>query len=229
MLKGSLLKAQSAMSDQRRIVVAITGASGAIYAVRLLQVLVQADVEVHLMISPSGSAVIRQELQIDVDPRSPDIATILGFRPAWEVNDSIHRLIEAAAGAKDRIRCHRYDDFLTPVASGSFLTDAMVVCPCSGTTLSGIARAASANLVQRAAEVHLKERRKLVLVPRETPLSTIQLENMHRLSAAGAVILPAMPGWYHGISGIDSLVHFVVSRILDQIGIDNQLLQRWCE
>ncbi len=103
----------------------------------------------------------------------------------------------------------------------------MVVCPCSGSTLSGIARAAASNLIQRAAEVHLKEHRKLVLVPRETPLSVLQLENMHRLAAAGAVILPAMPGWYHGVDTLDSLVDFVVSRILDQLKIDNQLMNRW--
>jgi len=105
----------------------------------------------------------------------------------------------------------------------------MVVCPCSGSTLSGISRAASANLIQRAADVHLKENRKLVLVPRETPLSVIQLENMHRLAAAGAVMLPAMPGWYHGVKTLDCLVDFVVSRILDQLEIDNSLMERWGE
>jgi 4-hydroxy-3-polyprenylbenzoate decarboxylase len=95
--------------------------------------------------------------------------------------------------------------------------------------LSGIARAAAANLIQRAAEVHLKEHRKLILVPRETPLSVLQLENMHRLASAGAVILPAMPGWYHGVDSLDSMVDFVVSRILDQLDIDNQLMHRWGE
>ncbi|WP_372722322.1 UbiX family flavin prenyltransferase, partial [Novipirellula sp.] len=120
-------------------------------------------------------------------------------------------------------------DYFTPIASGSFRTQAMVVCPCSGSTLSGIARAAGSNLIQRAAEVHLKEHRKLVLVPRETPLSVLQLENMHRLAAAGAVILPAMPGWYHGVESLDSLVDFIVSRIMDQIGVDNSLIQRWGE
>ena len=102
-----------------------------------------------------------------------------------------------------------------------------MVCPCSGSTLSGIARAASSNLIQRAAEVHLKERRKLILVPRETPLSSLALENMHRTSVAGAVLLPAMPGWYHGVESLDSLVNFVVGRILDQLDIDNSIIQRW--
>jgi len=215
------------MTNERRIVVAITGASGAIYTVRLLQVLLLTDTEIHLTISPSGAAVIRQELGIEVDLAKPEMGQLIGLAPAWETSGSVQRMIRSAATKADHY--HRQDDFLTPIASGSFLTDAMVICPCSGTTLSGLSRAAGANLIQRAAEVHLKERRKLVLVPRETPLSTIQLENMHRLSLAGAVILPAMPGWYHGIEGVDSLVNFVVSRILDQIGIENDLLRRWCE
>jgi 4-hydroxy-3-polyprenylbenzoate decarboxylase len=215
------------MAANRRVVVAITGASGAIYAVRLLQVLALSDVEVHLTISPSGAAVIDQELGIKVDLSSIDIASLLTFTPTWQTTTAVTQLTAEASTRTENFQCHRHDNFITPIASGSFLTDAMVICPCSGTTLSGISRAAGANLIQRAAEVHMKERRKLVLVPRETPLSTIQLENMHRLSLAGAVILPAMPGWYHGVDGLDSLVHFVVSRILDQIGIDNQLLTRW--
>ncbi len=217
------------MSSERRIVVAITGASGAIYAVRLLQVLALSDVQIHLTISPSGGAVIRQELEFELDLAAPNIDQLLGYMPTWQTSDSIRQMILSAAKQTARIHFHRHDDFLTPIASGSFLTDAMVICPCSGTTLSGVSRAAGANLVQCAAEVHLKERRKLVLVPRETPLSTIQLENMHRLSLAGAVLLPAMPGWYHGIENIDSLVHFVVGRILDQLGVENLLLRRWCQ
>lgn len=118
---------------------------------------------------------------------------------------------------------------MTPIASGSFRTDAMVVCPCSGSTLSAIARSAASNLITRAAEVHLKEHRKLVLVPRETPLSVLQLENMHRVAQAGAVVLPAMPGWYHDVQSLDDLVDFVVSRILDQLDIDNALIGRWGE
>jgi 4-hydroxy-3-polyprenylbenzoate decarboxylase len=105
----------------------------------------------------------------------------------------------------------------------------MIVCPCSGSTLAGIARAASSNLIQRAAEVHLKEHRKLILVPRETPLSVFALENMHRLAAAGAIMLPAMPGWYHGVESLDSLVDFVVGRILDQANVNNDMIRRWGE
>lgn len=222
------MKDKSSAAANNRIVLAITGASGAIYAVRLLQVLSSCPLEIHLTISPSGAAVIRQELEFDVDLRNPDLKELLGYLPAWTHSD-LHRGIaqDAADQADRRIQYHQYDDYLTPIASGSFRTRAMVVCPCSGSTLSGIARASSSNLIQRAAEVHLKEHRKLVLVPRETPMSVLQLENMHRLAVAGAVMLPAMPGWYHGVESLDSIVDFVVSRVLDQLDIDNTLMRRW--
>jgi len=213
------------LKDRGPVVLAMTGASGAIYGVRLLQILVHAGYDVHVTISPSGAAVIKQELGATVDIHNADVAGLLTLSPAWST-----AVIEAPdASVLSRIHYHRYDDYFTPIASGSFRTQAMVVCPCSGSTLSGIARAAGSNLIQRAAEVHLKEHRKLVLVPRETPLSVLQLENMHRLAAAGAVILPAMPGWYHGVESLDSLVDFIVSRIMDQIGVDNSLIQRWGE
>ena len=208
----------------KRIVVAITGASGAVYAVRLLQELGRCDVDVHLTISQSGAAVIEQELGCRMNLRDANLAELIGLTPNWSaVSDPLSDV------ALDRMTYHRFDDFLTPIASGSFQTDAMVVCPCSGSTLSGIARAAAANLIQRAAEVHLKEHRKLVLVPRETPLSVMQIENMHRIAQAGGVILPAMPGWYHGVDSLDSIVNFVVSRILDQLDVDNTLVSRWKE
>lgn len=211
-------------------VVAITGASGAIYSVRLLQALAQAGREVHVTISPSGAAVIRQELGLEIDVRKPNLGSLIGFVPDWTTSEGTKTLARSAKERLDSfVRFHQYDDYMTPIASGSFRTAAMVVCPCSGSTLSGIARAASSNLIQRAAEVHLKEHRPLVLVPRETPLSVLQLENMHRLASAGAVVLPAMPGWYHGVHSLDSLVDFVVSRILDQLGLDNELMSRWGE
>ena len=206
-------------------VVAITGASGAIYAVRLLQTLCASEQEIHLTVSPSGAAVIKQELEFALDWRKPNLSQLVNFRPSWsdrDVNINSQRIAEL-------VHFHQYDDYMTPIASGSFRTRAMVVCPCSGSTLSGIARAAASNLIQRAAEVHLKEHRKLVLVPRETPLSVLQIENMHRLASSGAVILPAMPGWYHGADTLDSLVDFVVSRILDQLEIDNSIISRWGE
>jgi len=133
----------------------------------------------------------------------------------------------SAAIAKDRIRYHHHSDFFAAPASGSFLTLGMVVCPCSGSTLGAVVHGTGENLIHRAASVHLKERRKLVLVPRETPLSAIYLENMHRASLAGAVVLPAMPGFYHGASTMRDLVDFVVGRICDQLEIPNTLIKRW--
>ena len=119
---------------------------------------------------------------------------------------------------------------MAPMASGSFLTGGMVICPCSGTTLSAVAAGAASNLIQRAAEVHLKERRKLILVPRETPLSLAHIDNMRRVTEAGAVVLPASPGWYHGVADRSSdLVDFVVARICDQLGVEHALTKRWGE
>ena len=194
------------------LVLAITGASGAVYAMRLLEVLVRSGASVNLTISPSGAAVLKQELGIAIDQARPDVTQLL---PA----DLLAR--------QTQIHCHHPDDFLAPIASGSFLTGGMVVCPCSGSTLSSIAHAAGNNLIHRAAEVHLKERRKLILVPRETPLSLPQIDNMHRAAQAGAVILPAMPGWYHGERSVQDLVDFVVARILDQLGVPHDLVRRW--
>lgn len=220
------------MSEQP-IVVAITGASGAVYAVRLLQVLAAAQRSVHLTISPSGATVIQQELGLELDLQRFRPETLLDYRPEWAKAEGDAAADRSAppttAPAEHAIHYHHYQDYMTPIASGSFLTAGMVVCPCSGSTLSAIARSASANLVQRAAEVHLKEHRKLVIVPRETPLSVFQLENMHRLAGAGAVVLPAMPGWYHGVSSLSDLVDFVVGRILDQLGLPNRLIDRWGE
>ncbi len=191
------------------IVIGITGASGARYAVRLIEVLLRAGQEVHLSISPSGREVIRQEMGLEVD--------LDAFRP---------EMLLGASG-EGVLRYHPYQDFMAPIASGSFVTGGMVVCPCSGTTLSAIAAGASGNLIQRAAEVHLKERRRLVLVPRETPLSLPTMDNMRRAHQAGAVLLPASPGWYHGVNRVDDLVDFVVARILDQLEIKNELIPRW--
>ncbi len=213
----------------RRIVVAITGASGAPYAVRLLQALRIAGAEIHLTISPSGAAVIKQELGMSLDLRAPDLNALISCVPTWSIASPIEFDRRLGSDSDEKFFYHQYDDYFTPIASGSFVTDAMVICPCSGSTLSGVARAAASNLIQRAAEVHLKEHRKLVLVPRETPLSVLQLENMQRLAAAGVVILPASPGWYHGVKRLEDLVDFVVARILDQIGVDNNLILRWKE
>ena len=207
------------------LILAITGASGAIYAVRLLEVLLANGREVHLVISPSGKAVLKQEMGFEVD--------LERFDPEPLISAMNHPLLQGAKPRSERLGhsgklvYHRHDDFMAPPASGSFLTGGMVVCPCSGSTLSGIAHAASMNLVQRAADVHLKERRKLILVPRETPLSVIQLDNLRKAAEAGAVILPAMPGWYHGVTSISDLVDFVVARILDQLAVPHTLMTRW--
>ena len=195
------------------LILAITGASGAVYAVRLLEVLVESGRDVHLMISPSGAAVIKQELERTVSLDRFDLSQLL---PAT-----------IAEKAKSLVQYHHHGDFMSPLASGSFLTGGMVVCPCSGSTLSGIAHASSTNLIQRAADVHLKEWRKLILVPRETPLSIIQIDNMRKAAEAGAVVLPASPGWYHGVRSPQDLVDFVVARILDQLGVPHQLMRRW--
>lgn len=212
------------------IVVAITGASGAVYAARLLEALLTLGREVHLTISDSGAAVIRQELQVNVGLRGERLAEV--FQSADQLlalpPDALWTSTKAMAQAESGLlKVHHYSDYFTPIASGSFLTAGMVVCPCSGSTLSGIAHAASQNLIQRAAEVHLKERRKLIVVPRETPVSVLQLENMQRLAQAGAVVLPASPGWYHGAKSLLDLVDFIVARILDQLAIDNQAIPRW--
>lgn len=214
---------------RKRIVVAITGASGAPYAVRLLQALRLSGAEVHLTLSQSGVAVIGQELGLKVDVRRPNLDALLTCVPPWSDGPAFE--LDSPLGEKgdERFFFHQFDDYMTPIASGSFMTDAMVICPCSGSTLSGVSRASASNLIERAAEVHLKEHRKLVIVPRETPMSVLQIENMHRLAQAGAVLLPAMPGWYHDVKRLEDLVDFVVARILDQIGVENRLIQRWKE
>lgn len=195
----------------RTIVLGITGASGAPYAVRLLEQLLSAGMRVCLSISPAGATVIQQELGITLDLQRFDLSA----------------LVPQASDLPGEVTYFHHQDLMAPMASGSARTAAMVVCPCSGGTLSSIAHAASGNLIQRAADVHLKERRPLILVPRETPLSTPQLENMLRCSQFGATILPAMPGYYHQPQAIGDLVDFVVARILDQLQIEHRLSKRW--
>jgi 4-hydroxy-3-polyprenylbenzoate decarboxylase len=198
------------------IVLAITGASGAAYAVRLLDVLLNAGRDVHLSISPAGQAVLEHELGLKVNLdafRESDL--LAGSRP--------DRLPRA------ELHYHHHQDLMAPIASGSFLTGGMVVCPCSGGTLAAISHSMGTNLIHRAAEVHLKERRKLILVPRETPHSLPQLDNMKRATEAGAVVLPASPGFYHSPKSISDLVDFIVSRICDQLGVQQSLIHRWGE
>ena len=201
---------------QSPLVLGITGASGAPYAVRLLEVLLEAGRDVHLSISPSGQAVIGEELglRIDLDRFEPE--TLLG-----KASPAIKKL--------KHLTYYHQKNLMAPIASGSFLTAGMVICPCSGSTLSAVAHSMGENLIHRAAEVHLKERRKLVVVPRETPLSLPQLKNMQAIHEAGAVVLPASPGFYHGATTVADLVDFVVARICDQLGVANTLMRRWGE
>jgi 4-hydroxy-3-polyprenylbenzoate decarboxylase len=204
-------------------VVAVTGASGAVYAQRLLQVLIASGRDVHLCISPAGKSVIKQELDLDISLSQFEIgqflpATMAPLPPA----DA-----QAASDIPGQITYHHHGDFFAPIASGSALTSGMVICPCSGGTLSGVVTGASNNLIHRAADVHLKERRPLILVPRETPLSLVQIENMRKACEQGATVLPAMPGWYHGVKSLQDLIDFVVARTLDQLGVPHQLMKRW--
>ena len=231
-------------NTQLPIVVGITGASGAIYAARALQWLLAEGRQVHLVVSPDGLTVIRQELNYSGELEPESIVEF--FHAAGELlgeNQSAHdntartsvSPTESSSSAIKidtaiRAGClhvHQFNDYFTPIASGSYRTAGMVVCPCSGTTLSSIAYSNSRNLIHRAAEVHLKERRKLILVPREAPLSLMQIENMLRVTQAGAVVLPAAPGWYHGVHGLGDLVDFVVARILDQLEIPHERVRRW--
>jgi 4-hydroxy-3-polyprenylbenzoate decarboxylase len=195
------------MSAAPPIVVGITGASGAPYAVRLLQQLTAAHRSVSLIVSKYGMRLLDTEMGIE----------------------SIDALRESVG--KDRwdscVETYGNDDRGAPPASGSSLSAGMIVCPCSMGTLSAIAVGSSRSLIERAADVTLKERRKLILVPRETPLSAIHLENMLRLSRAGAVVMPAAPGFYHRPKEITDLVDFMVARMLDQLGVEQTLIKRW--
>lgn len=191
------------------LVVALTGASGAPYGVRLLQVLLAAGRTVHLTISPSAVEVMRAELGLGVRLDRFNAAELLGEVPT------------------QLLHYHHYQNFQAGIASGSFLTGGMVVCPCSMGTVAAIAHGLSQNLIHRAADVHLKERRRLVLVPRETPLGVVQLKNLLTCAEAGAVVLPAMPAFYTRPRSLDDAVDFVVGRVCDQLGVEHDLLRRW--
>ena len=191
---------------------AITGASGAAYALRLLEVLLYRGERIDLMVSAPGQIVVSMETGLK-----------LPGRPA-----EVQRFLSERFGAADGLlRVYGREEWTAPLASGSSAPRAMVVCPCTTGTLAGIAAGISQNLIERAADVVIKEGRKLVLVPRETPFSVIHLENMLRLARAGVVILPPNPGFYQNPASVGDLVDFVVARILDQLGIDNDLAARW--
>ena len=221
----------------RDLVVAMTGASGSVYGLRLVEVLIATGRDVHLTISPAAVEVFKRELglNISLDKFHPQ-QLFLNYDQV--VNDSPLKSNASAGFASSsvfsdsaiysgKIVYHHYRDYSAGIASGSFLTAGMVICPCSMGTLASLATGQSQNLIHRAADVHLKERRKLIVVPRETPLSVIALDNMKRLAEAGAVILPAMPGFYNDPKSIPDLVDFIVARICDQLGVEHELSKRW--
>jgi 4-hydroxy-3-polyprenylbenzoate decarboxylase len=198
----------------RSVTLGITGASGAPYGLRLLECLLQADIEVALLLSKPGQVVIGMETDLALPGRPGEIERSLGERYGADPG---------------QLRVYGREEWTAPIASGSNLSDAMVICPCTTATLSAVACGNSRSLLERAADVTLKERRPLIVVLRETPLSEIHLENMLRLARAGALMLPANPGFYHRPQRVEDLVDFIVARVLDHLGIEQSLMQRWGE
>ena len=201
-------------SSQKIIALGITGASGVQYSFRLLEQLINADCTVYLMISKAAQVVIGMETDLALPGRVSEIQKFLS---------------EKYQAAETQLQVFGEDEWTAPVASGSNNVNAMVVCPCSMGALSAIACGASNNLLERAADVILKERKKLIIVPRETPYSDIHLENMLKLSRMDAVIVDANPGFYNQAKSIDDLVDFVVAKILDQLKVEHELQPKWGE
>lgn len=199
----------------KTICLALTGASGMPYGLRLLECLLAAGCRVQLLYSQAAQVVARQEIDLELPSRPAEVRAAL--------------LARLVAVDPEKLVVFGREEWFAPVASGTNPPDAMVVCPCSMGTLAAIAQGLADNLIERAADVVLKEGRKLILVPRETPLSVIHLENMLRLARAGAVILPPSPGFYHHPQTVADLVDFVVARVLDQLSIPHALLKRWGE
>jgi 4-hydroxy-3-polyprenylbenzoate decarboxylase len=202
------------LNFSRTITLAITGASGAQYGLRLLECLLAANCRVYLLISSAAQTVIATETDAELPAEFS----------AWPAY--FQTRFSPAVG---QLKIFARDDWFAPVASGSSAPSSMVICPCSTGTLSAIATGASNNLIERAADVALKERRQLILVPRETPYSQIHLQNMLTLTQMGAMILPASPGFYQRPQQIGQLVDFIVARILDQLGVQQNLQPRWGE
>lgn len=200
--------------QNQAIALAITGASGADYGLRLLEQLLKAEQQVYLMLSQAGQIVINTETDLRL-PSSPAKIQAL--------------LMDYYQAQPQQLKVLGTKAWMSPIASGSNAARAMVVCPCTNGTLAAIASGLSRNLIERVADVSLKEQKKLILVHRETPLSTIQLENMLKLAQAGAVIMPANPAFYHRPQTIQDLIDGLVARILDHLDIDHQLSQRWAQ
>ena len=198
----------------KTITLAITGASGMPYAMRLLECLLQSGQRVQLLYSQAAQIVAKQELDFTLPSRPQEAKKLL---------------CERLGKFSGELHVYGRDDWFAPMASGSNPADAMVVCPCTMGTLGKIANGISDDLICRAADVMLKEKRPLILVPRETPFSAIHLENMLKLSRAGATILPPNPGFYHHPQNAQDLVDFVVARLLDHLGVKHELVKRWGE
>jgi 4-hydroxy-3-polyprenylbenzoate decarboxylase len=196
------------------ITLAMTGASGALYTLRLFECLLRQNIRIQFITSQPGQIVLGMETELKLTGSPQKMQ---------------QRLIEYFDADPSLIDVYSKDQWTAPPASGSSVADAMVVCPCTMGSLASIAVGSSDNLIHRAADVAIKERRTLILVPRETPFSSIHLENMLKLSRLGVVILPSNPGFYHGVESVDELVDFLVARILDQLGVDNDLSPRWGE
>ncbi|MDF0606110.1 UbiX family flavin prenyltransferase [Neisseriaceae bacterium TC5R-5] len=194
------------------VTVALTGASGLPYGLRLIDCLIQAGIRVWVLYSQAAQIVAKQEMNITLPSRPTELKT-------W--------LQQRTGAGENQLQVFGREEWFAPVASGSNPADAMVVCPCSMGTLAAIAHGMSDNLIERAADVSIKEQRKLVLVPRETPFSALHLENMLKLARLGVVILPPSPGFYTHPQTVDDLIDFVVARILDQLNIEHTLLPRW--
>lgn len=199
---------------KRRIAVALTGASGLGYGLRLIECLIQAEIEVHCLYSHAAQIVARQELDMTLPSRPAEVAEMLSTR------------FGAAAG---QLKAYGLQEWFAPLASGSNPPEAYVICPCTMGTLAKVAAGMADDLITRAADVVLKEGKKLILVPRETPFSTLHLENMLRLARAGAIILPPNPGFYHRPTDLQGVIDFVVARILDRLDVPHRLMARWGE
>jgi 4-hydroxy-3-polyprenylbenzoate decarboxylase len=200
----------------KTVCLAFTGASGMPYGIRLLECLLEAGCHVQLLYSQVAQVVAKQEMGLELPARPKEAADY--FR---------ERYATSLAQAGGSIEAYGREEWFAPMASGSNPPDAMVICPCTMGTLAAIAQGLANSLIERAADVVLKERRTLILVPRETPFSSIHLENMLRLSQAGAVILPPNPGFYNQPQSVQEVIDFVVARILDHLGIEHRLMKRW--
>lgn len=202
------------MRGKQTITLIMTGASGAQYGLRLLECLLQAGCRVFLLLSRPAQIVVNMETEHQLPGRASEIqayfSSLYGAQPG-------------------QLQVFEREQWTAPIASGSAVADATVVCPCTTGTLSAIACGSSRNLIERAADVALKERKKLILVVRETPFSEIHLENMLKLARMGAIIMPANPGFYHRPQSVQQLVDFMVARVLDHLGLAHDLLPRWGE